>query len=154
MESSTPSRRHIRRAWWHRVLRMRLSLSLFVGCGQVTRWSTRYTAAGGRTVRAVCRGLLSSLFAARGYGENRMESETGPEEGGSTPGSWILVVSPGLHEGGALGPTSLVGAAEAMQAPGGVPGEEAVLFWVEEGAALEEGEVAAIGQELDRIRRC
>uniref|UniRef100_A0A452DLI5 TSPY n=1 Tax=Capra hircus TaxID=9925 RepID=A0A452DLI5_CAPHI len=44
------------------------------------------------------------------------------EEGGSTPGSWILVVSPGSHEGGALGPTSLVGAAEAMQAPGGVPG--------------------------------
>ncbi|XDA91085.1 hypothetical protein R6Z07M_019729 [Ovis aries] len=37
-----------------------------------------------------------------------MESETGPEEGGSTPGSWILVVSPGLHEGGALGPTSLI----------------------------------------------
>ncbi|KAI4529140.1 hypothetical protein MG293_020814 [Ovis ammon polii] len=83
-----------------------------------------------------------------------MESETGPEEGGSTPGSWILVVSPGLHEGGALGPTSLVGAAEAMQAPGGESGEEAALFWVEaveEGAALEEGEVAGIGQEFQLL---
>ena len=100
---------------------------------------------------AVCCALVSSLFAARGYGENSMESETGPEEGGSTPGSWILVVSPGPHEGGALGPTGLVGAAEAMQAPGGVPGEEAVLFWVEEGAALEEGEVAGIGQEFQLL---
>ncbi|XFF93421.1 hypothetical protein AB1E18_019640 [Capra hircus] len=83
-----------------------------------------------------------------------MESETGPEEGGSTPGSWILVVSPGPHEGGALGPTGLVGAAEAMQAPSGAPGEEAALFWVEEveeGAALEEGEVAGIGQEFQLL---
>ncbi|XP_069429694.1 testis-specific Y-encoded protein 3-like [Ovis canadensis] len=83
-----------------------------------------------------------------------MESETGPEEGGSTPGSWILVVSPGLHEGGALGPTSLMGEAEAMQAPGGESGEEAALFWVEaveEGAALEEGEVAGIGQEFQLL---
>ena len=75
MESSTPSRRRIRRGWWHRVLRMRLSLSLFVGCGHVTRWSTRYTAASGWTVRAVCCALVSSLFAARGYGENRMERQ-------------------------------------------------------------------------------
>uniref|UniRef100_A0A8B9X1E2 Testis-specific Y-encoded protein 3-like n=1 Tax=Bos mutus grunniens TaxID=30521 RepID=A0A8B9X1E2_BOSMU len=83
-----------------------------------------------------------------------MESETGPEEGGSTPGSWILVVSPGLHEGGALGPTSSVGAAEAMQAAGGAPGEEAALFWVEaveEGAAVEEGEVAGLGQEFQLL---
>ena len=104
-----------------------------------------------------CEGCLlcSSVQLVCSSGLQREQNgETGPEEGGSTPGSWILVVSPGPHEGGALGPTSLVGAAEAMQAPGGVPGEEAVLFWVEEGAALEEGEVAAIGQELDRIRRC
>ncbi|XP_061266596.1 testis-specific Y-encoded protein 3-like isoform X2 [Bos javanicus] len=83
-----------------------------------------------------------------------MESETGPEEGGSTPGSWILVVSPGLHEGGALGPTSSVWAAEAMQAAGGAPGEEAALFWVEaveEGAAVEEGEVAGLGQEFQLL---
>ncbi|XP_061266562.1 testis-specific Y-encoded protein 3-like isoform X2 [Bos javanicus] len=83
-----------------------------------------------------------------------MESETGPEEGGSTPGSWILVVSPGLHEGGALGPSSPVGAAEAMQAAGGAPGEEAALFWVEaveEGAAVEEGEVAGLGQEFQLL---
>lgn len=83
-----------------------------------------------------------------------MESETGPEEGGSTPGSWILVVSPGLHEGGALGPSSPVGAAEAMQAAGGAPGEEAALFWVEaveEGAAVEEGEVAGPGQEFQLL---
>nr|ADP05360.1 Y-linked testis specific 1-like protein [Bubalus bubalis] len=83
-----------------------------------------------------------------------MESETGPEEGGSTPGSWTLVVSPGLHEGGALGPSSPVGAAEAMQAAGGAPGEEAALFWVEaveESAALEEGEVAGIGQEFQLL---
>lgn len=83
-----------------------------------------------------------------------MESETGPEEGGSTPGSWILVVSPGLHEGGALGPTSSVWAAEAMQAAGGAPGEEAALFWVEaveEGAAVEEGEVAGPGQEFQLL---
>ena len=96
---------------------------------------------------AVCCALVSSLFAARGYGENSMESETGPEEGGSTPGSWILVVSPGLHEGVALGPTSPEGAAEAMQAPGGAPGEESALFWVEvveEGVALEKGEVAGL----------
>ncbi|XP_059740114.1 testis-specific Y-encoded protein 3-like isoform X2 [Bos taurus] len=83
-----------------------------------------------------------------------MESETGPEEGGSTPGSWILVVSPGLHEGGALGPSSPVWAAEAMQAAGGAPGEEAALFWVEaveEGAAVEEGEVAGLGQEFQLL---
>ena len=83
-----------------------------------------------------------------------MESETGPEEGGSTPGSWTLVVSPGLHEGGALGPSSPVGAAEAMQAAGGAPGEEAALFWVEaveESAALEEGEVAGIGQQFQQL---
>lgn len=105
-------------------------------------------------MRAVCRALASSLFAAPGFGENTMESETGPEEGGSTPGSWILVVSPGLHEGGALGPTSSVGAAEAMQAAGGAPGEEAALFWVEaveEGAAVEEGEVAGLGQEFQLL---
>lgn len=83
-----------------------------------------------------------------------MESETGPGEGVITPGSWILAVSPGLHEGGALGPSSPVGAAEAMQAPGGVPGEEATLYWVEaveEGAALEEGEVAGIGQDVQLL---
>ena len=83
-----------------------------------------------------------------------MESETGPEEGGSTPGSWILVVSPGLHEGVALGPTSPERAAEAMQAPGGAPGEESALFWVEvveEGVALEKGEVAGIGQEFQLL---
>lgn len=83
-----------------------------------------------------------------------MESETGPGEGGVTPGSWILVVSPGLHEGGALGPSSPVGAAEAMQAPGGVPGEEATLYWVEaveEGAALEEGELSGIGQDVQLL---
>ncbi|OWK03239.1 hypothetical protein Celaphus_00008060, partial [Cervus elaphus hippelaphus] len=37
-----------------------------------------------------------------------------------------------------------------MQAPGGVPSEEATFYWVEaveEGAVLEEGEVAGIGQE-------
>lgn len=105
-------------------------------------------------MRAVCRALASSLFAVPGFGENTMESETGPEEGGSTPGSWILVVSPGLHEGGALGPTSSVWAAEAMQAAGGAPGEEAALFWVEaveEGAAVEEGEVAGPGQEFQLL---
>lgn len=102
----------------------------------------------------LCGALASSLFAAPGYGENTMESETGPEEGGSTPGSWTLVVSPGLHEGGALGPSSPVGAAEAMQAAGGAPGEEAALFWVEaveESAALEEGEVAGIGQQFQQL---
>ena len=39
-----------------------------------------------------------------------------------------------------MGPTSPERAAEAMQAPGGAPGEESALFWVEvveEGAALE-----------------
>lgn len=83
-----------------------------------------------------------------------MESETGPGEGGITPGSWILVVSPGLHGGGALGPGSPVGAAEAMQAPGGVPGEEATLYWVEaveEGAALEEGELSGTGQDVQLL---
>ncbi|KAB0353190.1 hypothetical protein FD755_024096 [Muntiacus reevesi] len=83
-----------------------------------------------------------------------MESETRPEEDGTSPGSWILVVSPGLNEGGALGPSSPVGAGEAMQAPGGVPGEEATLFWVEaveEVAALLEGEVAGIGQEVQLL---
>ena len=48
-----------------------------------------------------------------------------------------------------MGPTSLERAAEAMQAPGGAPGEESALFWVEvveEGAALEEGEVAELGR--------
>ncbi|XP_070145622.1 testis-specific Y-encoded protein 3-like [Ovis canadensis] len=75
-----------------------------------------------------------------------MESETGPEEGGSTPGSRILVVSLGLHEGGALGPTSLVGAAEAMQALGGVPGEEAALFWVEEDI-MEDTEVVVYQEQ-------
>ena len=83
-----------------------------------------------------------------------MESETGPGEGGITPGSWILVVSPGLHGGGVLGPDSPVGAAEAMQAPGGVPGEEATLYWVEaveEGAALEEGELSGTGQDVQLL---
>ncbi|OWJ99029.1 hypothetical protein Celaphus_00019605 [Cervus elaphus hippelaphus] len=41
-----------------------------------------------------------------------------------------------------------------MQAPGGVPGEEATLYWVEaveEVAALEEGEVAGFGQEVQLL---
>ncbi|XP_043316162.1 testis-specific Y-encoded protein 3-like isoform X1 [Cervus canadensis] len=83
-----------------------------------------------------------------------MESETGPGEGSITPGSWILVVSVGPHEGGALGPSSPVGAAESMQAPGGVPGVEATLYWVEaveEGAVLEEGEVSGIGQDVQLL---
>lgn len=45
-------------------------------------------------------------------------------------------------------------AAEAMQAAGGAPGEEAALFWVEaveEGAAVEEGEVAGLGQEFQLL---
>ncbi|OWK03512.1 ZMYND8 [Cervus elaphus hippelaphus] len=60
-------------------------------------------------VPAACCALAASFFAPRGYCQNTMESETGPEEGSITPGSWILVVSLGLHEGGALGPSSLVG---------------------------------------------
>ncbi|XP_060994230.1 testis-specific Y-encoded protein 3-like [Dama dama] len=83
-----------------------------------------------------------------------MESETGPGEGSITPGSWILVVSAGPQEGGALGPSSPVGAAESMQAPGGVPGVEATLYWVEaveEGAALEEGEVSGMGQDVQLL---
>lgn len=102
----------------------------------------------------VCCALVATFFTAPGSGQNTMASETGPEEGGSTPGSWILVVSPGLQEGGALGPVSPVRAAEALQAPGGAPGEEAALFWVEaaeEGAVLEEGELAGIGQELQLL---
>ena len=73
----------------------------------------------------------------------------GPEDSGSTPGFWILVVSLSIHEGGALGPTSPEGAAEVMQAPGGAPGEESAMFWVEvveEGAALQEGEVVESGR--------
>ena len=103
---------------------------------------------------SVCCALVSSLFAARGYSENTMQSEMGPEEGSSTPRSWILVVSLGLHEGGALGPTSLEGVAEEMEAPGGAPEEESTLFWVEaveEGVALEEGEVAGIRQEFQLL---
>ncbi|XP_055284545.1 testis-specific Y-encoded protein 3-like [Moschus berezovskii] len=83
-----------------------------------------------------------------------MESETGPEEFGSSPGSWSLVVSPSLYGAGALGPVFLVGEAEAMQVPGGTSGEEAALFRVEaveKAAALEEGEVARIGQQFQLL---
>ncbi|KAF4008192.1 hypothetical protein G4228_019843 [Cervus hanglu yarkandensis] len=41
-----------------------------------------------------------------------------------------------------------------MQAPGGVPGVEATLYWVEaveEGAVLEEGEVSGIGQDVQLL---
>ncbi|XP_060994236.1 testis-specific Y-encoded protein 3-like [Dama dama] len=41
-----------------------------------------------------------------------------------------------------------------MQAPGGVPSEEATLYWVEaveEGATLEEGEISGIGQEVQLL---
>lgn len=69
-----------------------------------------------------------------------MEHEVGPDEGGSSPGSWILVVSPGLYGAGSLGPAFRVGEAEQMPVPRGTPGKEAALF-----------RVVGIGQQFQQL---
>lgn len=87
-------------------------------------------------MQATCCALVSSFLADRGHGQDHMEREVGPDEGGSSPGSWILVVSPGLYGAGSLGPAFRVGEAEQMPVPRGTPGKEAALFRVE---AVEKG---------------
>ena len=105
-------------------------------------------------MQATCYALVSSFLADRGHGQGHVEREARPDEGGSSPGSWILVVSLGLYGAGSLGPAFRVGEAEQMPVPGGTPGKEAALFRVEaveKGAALEEGEVAGIGQQFQQL---
>ena len=105
-------------------------------------------------MQATCYALVSGFLADRGHGQGHVEREARPDEGGSSPGSWILVVSPGLYGAGSLGPAFRVGEAEQMPVPGGTPGKEAALFRVEaveKGAALEEGEVAGIGQQFQQL---
>ena len=66
------------------------------------------------------------------HSQGHVQSETLPEDGGSTPGLWIfLAVRPSLQGTEALGPALTVGALGMLQGPSGAQGKEAALFSVE-----------------------
>lgn len=81
-----------------------------------------------------------------------MVSEAGSGEGSTAQGPWvILVVGGGAQEAGACGSPGAVGEVGTARTLAGGSGKEATIFRVEvvqQGGALEEGEVAGIREEL------